>query len=452
MIFGKAKFVGLVLLAGLMLGGIYYSTGLSQKNTEQRAKAAGESFPITGSFIMLDTNATKAQLELMMKEMKATGIDTVVIMASGGLEKTNGIYKETSYFTHPGNHTEDVMVMANQLGMDMYVGLAAYDYNVVNHWVGTADNPATDKGRIIDFSLRLANSLDEVAARNNIPASRLKGYYLGEYGPENLATPTVNELVFLKELAIRLKQKHSKKLLLSPYVMDKHTYNYMKSVYTNIYSQTPIDIIAPQDSMGSLKVTSFAKSAELFRALRDATVQFPGREAWANIETQIQYNVTNVDYEPSTIARVSGQIEAAKPYVTKSITWIYQHTMLSVPDFDNMYSFTGRYTQAFSVKRKKLRSDYMALYGPKQKMFYCDLGSRACGQTTSEYSETVTCGTNLGLYLSGKTTGVCYETAASCAAACTIPTSIPTVVPTAIPTVVPTDCKANRWSLYGNSL
>lgn len=398
--------------------------------------------PLTGTFVMLDTNEGAASHLAAMQEMKTAGMDTIIILASGSVDKVGGVYQEYHYLTDPANQTKTIIRLAHENNIDIYIGLVAYDPSKVNHWVGSPTDPNTDKGRLIDMSLRLVDELKTAAAAQGVPWTRIRGFYLGETGPANLATPTVNELVFWKELAVRLKAKApDKKLLISPYVLQSNTYDYMKSVYVNVFSQTPIDIIAPQDSMGSLKVTTTAKSAELFRALRDATALFPGREAWANIETQLQPSISSIDYNPSTIDRVSGQIEAAAPYVTKMVTWIYQHTMLSVPAFDSTYSWTGQYTPARAGMRKSLRTAYLAKYaaGSAITMYYYHTDLRACQATTAVYVDAASCQYNLSLYLAGKTTGICYPSLTLCQSA--NPTPTPTRVPTWTPTptrVLPT--------------
>jgi hypothetical protein len=409
------KKITLLLLFGALLLGVGYFLFKAIARPTQIAEVGTSTLPLTGSFFMNDTNATSAQIKTMVDEMAETGINTIIILAAGYLDKPNGAYQETNYLNDTNNRTRDVIKYANNHGMDIYIGLAAYDMNVVKHWIGTPTDASSDQGRLIDFSARLIANINAYANSQNIPLSRIKGYYLGEFGPANLATPTVNELVFWKHLSERVKAvAPDKKILISPYVLDENNYDYMKAVYENIYRETKVDIIAPQDSMGSLKVTSFAKSSELFRALKDATAAFPGKEAWANIETQLQPSVTDGNYNPSNIERVSGQIEAAKPYVSKMVTWIYQHTMLSSPEFDNLYSWTGQYTPARASARRTLRNAYLAKYTPPTTRFYYHTTNKSCQATTNQYNDTSLCQANLTQYLPNLTTGICYPTLAAC--------------------------------------
>ncbi|MEK7577789.1 MAG: DUF4434 domain-containing protein [Patescibacteria group bacterium] len=347
-----------------MVGSFFAVLNITKNNTELRSKAAGSTIPISGTFYMGDTNATPAQLRLAIQEMADTGIDTIIILASGYLGKTNGVYNEITYFNDPNNTIKNVMRFAYESGMDIYIGLAAYTSNwppKIDDVIpanGTPTNLNTDQGRLIDYSIRLVDAINTAATTQGIPLNNIKGYYFGELGPANLLAPA--DLAYWKYLSQLVKAKApNKKILISPYVLQENTYAYIKSAYDYVYRETLIDIIAPQDSMGSGKVKTYEKSVELFRALRDSTAAFPGREAWANIET---FQPENSDFAPSNITRVSSQITSAKPYVSKMITWIYQHTMLSNPAFDNIYSWTGQYTPAHAVMRQKLRNDYMEFY------------------------------------------------------------------------------------------
>lgn len=433
----------IVFAVVVVLIGTGYFIFKSIARPTQIAEVGTTSLPLTGSFFMNDTNATSAQIKTMVDEMAATGINTIIILAAGYLDKPNGVYKETNYLDDTNNRTRDVMKYANSHNMDIYIGLAAYDMNVVKHWVGSPTDTNSDQGRLIDYSARLVANINTFATSQNIPLSRIKGYYLGEFGPANLAGPSVNEVVFWKHLSERVKAvAPDKKILISPYVLEENSYSYMKSVYENVYRETKVDIIAPQDSMGSLKVTSFAKSSELFRALADATAGFPGKEAWANIETQLQPSVADGNYNPSNITRVSGQIEAARPYVSKMVTWIYQHTMLSASEFDNIYSWTGQYTPSRASARRTLRADYLARYTPPTTRYYYHKTNNRCMATSSQYSDTTLCQSNLAQYLPNLTGGICYPTLAACEQS-GIPPETPEVV------VIPSE--TNIPLVYGGS-
>ena len=419
------------------MGGIYYSTKLSQKNTEQRAKAAGEGMPITGTFIM--TDMPDGAVEPMFDEMQNAGIDTVVFLASGGIEgpctPNPPAMIERNYFSlpEPNGYMQFLMAAKNRK-MKIFFGLVNGDmYNCYPFWVGNENDTNTYMGKILDYSGRLVDHVRGTVKSQGWDFDsdpQFAGFYVFEGGLGNFFKSDTADLKFFTKLVSRVKTKApNKKILMSPWVTEQYGFADAKNGYINLY-KAGIDIIAPQDSMGTQKVTTFAKSGELFRALYEAkNAVGGGKEAWANIETQF-HQTGAPDYGPSNISRVSSQILAAKPYVSKSITWIYQHTMASVPQLDNAsWTWTHQYTPTNAAMRKKLRSDYLALYGQKKSMFVCPVGKGACQTTDPIYTETTLCQTNLGIYRPGQTTGVCYETAASCAAACAIPTMVPTATP-----------------------
>ena len=55
---------------------------------------------------------------------------------------------------------------------------------------------------------------------------------------------------------------------------------------------------------------------------------------------------------------------------------------------------------------------------PPQNMYYCHIPDYGVRQTSSQYTNTSGCQANLGYYLPGQTTGICYKSAAAAQAAC----------------------------------
>lgn len=54
-----------------------------------------------------------------------------------------------------------------------------------------------------------------------------------------------------------------------------------------------------------------------------------------------------------------------------------------------------------------------------KKMHFCNTVSKSCVETTTPYSDKPACQANLAQFLSGQTTGTCYDTATDCQTACT---------------------------------
>lgn len=428
---------------------------LTKKNTETRSRASvGDLKPITGTFIMSDTNiSSEAELKSSFDEMQAFGIDTVIFLASGLLQTpctpATPAFTEHYYFVaNPYQWYLSSLRLAKSHNMKIYFGLVNSDvYYCTPFWVGTPTDTNTYMGRILDYSSRLVDQIKQTVQQQgwSWEDPEFAGFYLFEGGTANYTNSNGSDIQFYKQLSLRVKQKApTKKILISPWMTEDITYDQAKLQFTNLLQHTSVDIIAPQDSMGTHKVTSFARDADHFRALHDAVSAFPGKEAWANIETQD--DTGNGPYSPASFLRVQGQIAAAKPYVTKMITWIYQHTFIVDPLFNSPVSWTNQYKPEFAQKRKLLHDEYISTYVSTTcaPLFYCDTTNHTCGQTTAEYkanhtqctNPAVTCEQNLATYLSGKSTGTCFTTLSTCQSGCTNPN--PTATPTNIPTRTPT--------------
>ncbi|MFZ6022772.1 MAG: hypothetical protein ACOYT9_04915, partial [Patescibacteria group bacterium] len=71
-------------------------------------------------------------------------------------------------------------------------------------------------------------------------------------------------------------------------------------------------------------------------------------------------------YAPSTYNLVQQQIQSAKPYTSKMITWIYSHAMYANPASDNMAAknqYAMQYNPEYAVRRTALRRDYLSDFG-----------------------------------------------------------------------------------------
>lgn len=374
--FFRRTSISSVIIAIALITTFSFAVIVTKNSTELRSKATNSPFPISGTFIMSDLPSAEANSSFF-DEMKATGIDTVIFLASGGLEgpctPTPPAFTERYYFTLPEpNWYLQSLKEAKSHGMSIFFGLVNVDsYYCMPFWVGAPNDTATYMGRNLDYSARLVTQVKQTVAAQGWSWSdpQFVGFYVFEGGLGNFVDPNSADTKFFTALSAKIKANaEGKKILMSPWVTDAYTYTNAKTAYINLY-RAGIDIIAPQDSMGTLKVTSYAKSSELFSALHDARETVGGtKEAWANIESQLQQSPTS-DYDPSTITRVSSQITAAKPYVSKIITWIFQHTFASIPQLDNAPNvWTHQYTTAHAIARKKLKNDYIAMYNPSSIM------------------------------------------------------------------------------------
>ena len=421
----KSFSIGVIIIISLIFSALF-----------SNAKAIAVK-PITGTFLMEDFSTTldEAVLDAFMKEMAESGIDAIVGMNMGGsLDKDQNGYKDYLYFDRSDYAARTFLRLAHQYRMKVY--LAVNLFPAIRYWEGSPSDPNTDRGRSIALAGWVVDAAKRATTELNIPNDVIAGYYLNETGPENLSSPTSNEIVMWNDLSSKLKQADpDRKILVSPWLTESTTYEQALNGYINVFQYTKVDIIAPQDGIGAGLVTSFERDADHFRALADAVSQFWGKEAWANIET---FEMSGSSYRPSTIDRISQQIPPASPYVNKMITWIYQHTMLSEPAFDSVPSWTNQYTPANAAARKTLRNDYLTFYNDPdtcKTMYYYNTQLKTCNVTSSFYNLNThkecgklnppTCETNLATYLPGKTTGICYPSLSSCQSANPTPSPTP---------------------------
>ncbi len=435
--------------------------------------------PITGTFVVPDLfYSSESAYREFFQELHDTGIDTVILMLTNQLTKNcqSGAYTEQiSSRIQAGSppYIPTFIKLAKEFNMSVYFSLGdfAVDSPCFIFHSGDASNEATDKGRLIAMSLRTIDTLKQTVSNSGVSWSDpiIRGFYIyAETDTEYLSVSTYPQVTFLKEMSAKIKQKEpSKKILYSPFQKESTDYAKSKQAFTNIYSLTSIDIVAPQDSMGSQLTTSYARSSDHFRALKDAVSSYSGKEAWANIESFTPGSDAFVNYIPTTIDKLKQQITAASPYISRMITWMYTHTMLSNPRSDNMAAvnqYAVQYTQTNATRRKALRAAYMSSYGILQMtpfptnvctiLYYYHKTSKSCINTSNTYNNAqidcngtqALCSTNLQTYLPGLTTGICYASLTVCKSANSILTPTPTQIRTPTPTtrtITPTPTTTN---------
>lgn len=102
-----------------------------------------------------------------------------------------------------------------------------------------------------------------------------------------------NYFDFLQQLSAKIRSdtlNNSKKIMISPYFMEEDDYETVRANIKYAVENSDIDNFAPMDSVGTVKVKSFTKSRENFRALNQGIYDGNSSsnkhaEAWANIET-----------------------------------------------------------------------------------------------------------------------------------------------------------------------
>lgn len=413
---------------------------LRTTNTERRSKAAATGYPITGTFflrssVFFDSDET---IKTYLQELSNSGIDTIITGLGMTVKDAQG-YKDKDEL-RPGMATYLLLKYAKQYNMKLYFAVGTIGSSNIDPWSVGPNDPNSDPGHLIQYSLESITLLKQRASELGISWSdpTIAGFYLWpESDIANFWGPDTAVIRFYSVLSSKIKSQYPenalKKILISPWKMESATYASAKSQFDTLFNHTQIDIIAPQDSLGTTKVTTLAKNTEHFRALRDSVSAHPGKEGWANIESFQSPQGDNGMLEPATFLKLQGQIASAMPYVTKLITFSYQLTLASDPLFsDYKHSYSVHSPRHDAILRSNLRASYMDTYAKKSdtKLYYCDTVSYTCQQTSVLYNPAshtqtdnpaVSCESNLTAYLSGKTTGACYATEVGCQSNCSKP-------------------------------
>jgi hypothetical protein len=330
--------------------------------------------PITGTFLMFDNSLQDSQVLTWLTDMQQNGIDTIIILGSSYLGCSPS-YNEYYYWNTSPQFVSAVKY-ARQLNMKVFFGLVGTAGSCIHYWEGSPTDINTDQGRLIDFSARTARDLKTwLTLYFNDPgiwdSDFVQGFYIPqENGIEVYLTST--DVNYFAALSNRIKSIYvDKKLMVSPWMTDStSTVAQAKALFLNFINQTKIDIIAPQDSVGTGKthISPVNYSVIHYQGLAQAVSQAraSGRmvEGWANVETFTNNpNGTNV-YLPTNISSLVTQINSSKPYTSKLITWIYQHTLSTIPDVYSLSSWSGEYTYENAIRRQILFNSYIGVYYP----------------------------------------------------------------------------------------
>jgi hypothetical protein len=410
-------------------------------------------YPITGSFVSADLGGDAQTYKDFVREMADTGIDTIIVPI-GAADKncTTNAYTDSFFLDEPNRHEADVIRAAFAANMKVFFGLREpYWSPCINFTSGTPTDTSTDMGHLIAHSVQIVSSLQAFLTRENISWSdpRIAGLYITEEITTYYLTDSFpTTITYFQELSRRLKA-YGKPILISPWQENKTDYALSLQAYKNLIGKTDITIIAPQDSFGTGKTTDFAKGRDHFRALADAKNAYPNKntQIWANIEIFTGNPPSGYkpyipgkpsDTFPAPFTRIQQQIAAATPYVSKMITWIYQYSLLTIPQSVNAYNgWNLHYTPDLYPLRQALRTQYVAAYGggpaPSTPTLSCSplyvysISEKKCQATNAPYTtdqyqcvngnkSNITCAQNLASQ-PGTTTGICYSTLDLCSKA-----------------------------------
>lgn len=280
---------------------------------------------ITGSFICAHApdyvgvptlDWTKKQWQELFVDMRSCGIDTVVWQASIWQE-LNECYYRSAYFQEyrQWSVVETMLEAAKTEGMQVFLG----GYGSVIGWVNVSD-VAIDREIERQFICmeELMQYRDLFAGIYFSPETA----FLGERNQNR--EQLLNRLY--REYFSHLKQLAPEKLILmspsSKFFVEKQVE--FVSCWLNMLDGVPLDILAPQDSIGCAGCTLDNQHAmwKLWGEIADSLKI----HLWANVELfERQKFGGTVPFNAATTERVEAQIANVAPWVEKCICWEYPY-------------------------------------------------------------------------------------------------------------------------------
>lgn len=238
-------------------------------------------------------------------------------------ELENGV-SSSQIKMNAGNKLETILDYCETNGMKVFVG-PFYDKR---HWVNANVITQADADRDIAMSINVMNKILELYG-TKYPNALHGWYFSWEINNVDMQQPAKVEI--LKSMFTKLLTEINRKpirrpLLMSPYSnetggMTAAQYSDMwKGVLTDCPFRTG-DILAPQDCIGTAKITSEANYNLWMKAYADAVASKKGMEFWINVEL---FNISNpTQAEPFTDGRVEKQLKGAANYATKILSFSY---------------------------------------------------------------------------------------------------------------------------------
>lgn len=250
------------------------------------------------------------QWRAKIREISQLGMEYVVLMATALYDKC---YFKSEVFPFAGTLCEDpieaLLSEADECGIKVFLGNGFYgDWRKPNYNIKTRE--------VIDRSFR---AMEELAALY----SHHKSFY-GWYFPDetciilNFSKDFVNYVNLCSKRCSEITP--GKKTLIAPFGTNLALTN---KRYVNTLMNLDVDYIAYQDEVG-VKKTPVGRTEKIFERLRKAHDKAGRAELWADIEL---FDFEGVVYKsaliPSSIHRISRQIENVAPYADKILCYQY---------------------------------------------------------------------------------------------------------------------------------
>ncbi len=284
--------------------------------------------------------------ELWAKEfdyMQAVGMDMIVVLAVGHLRSNSadplryslsadGLLYPSMWAPAPNARAEDrlemILSLADQRGMKVYIG----SLQTESDWTTGMEFAA-----LREYNKRIAT---EILERYGTHPS-----LVGWYFPQEIWMNWVNYYsrdyygtALLRDFVADMKRIDPDKITAATVVFKKDqdglmpslTASDLESVMTNFLQTTRVDVLMPQDGIGAMAgAAPITELSAYFAAMANARNKAGVRTALlAIIETfTAAPNLSQNRYPPASISRVEEELNAVRPYVSGSVSWIFGHDM-----------------------------------------------------------------------------------------------------------------------------
>lgn len=331
-----------VSLCMLLLG---VTVTYDKKEAVAAAMSSGTGSPsqVSGVFIApeLSSEADAGQWKNALQNMKAIGIDTVIIQYSFQHDPYNG---QQAYFPYDEEDTdpdaakfplrrsqiESILSAARAADIQVYLGLQIAEYEWFKKDMYRDIQWLHDQYRL---SLKLADSL---WAYFGIPYDdTLVGWYLPfEFESSEEYRPYYKQLAeeFYHPLTTALKSRRQYgdyKIMISPLMYQTSDLILWQQAIETILSASMIDVIAPQDGIG-YGTQSHDSVGPWFYATKKAVdsvnqAQSKDISLWANCENYKRLTHSAADdverRKPMSIRKFINSMDVVAPYVEKLVTF-----------------------------------------------------------------------------------------------------------------------------------
>ena len=340
-----------------------YSPWLNQYKTDDKNqfelnvdwwKVEKNSEKLTGTFLESSMLSSESQISRQLDEVKALGMDTVVLQSMKTLNGGCG-----------GSYTWN----ANMPGNLKYLFSEAKKRNI-KVWVGTALKAPCYQVSDEEVNKKVVANKEIIDLVESEVSSLgfgdvLAGYYLSDEPSISTWAFSENNYREVKMTVDYLKGKNRKSMI-SPILWvdssNPKSSDWVRDQAVNLANYTRVDIQAWQDGTGAYATATEANNIYNSKKYFEAMVAALGKDRiWADIElfdwgVERDYTKITSWYRPAMLGRIARQIDNASA-TGKQLSWIQQHHM--------QYANTVLY----SSEARGLYDAYLSNFGLSTEMF-----------------------------------------------------------------------------------